>query len=516
MSARDALSAPGVARVGRRGVLRGVLGAAALSAVGGPLSACSAESATAGGRLRLAAAGAALETLKLPAASAMTDYIAMFGLFDPLVVLRGDRIENRLAAEIEPNGDATEYTVTLRSGVQFHDGRPCTATDVKYSLSTLADPKTSPNYAQFYGDLDVANIKVVDEQTVRVPLHRPRADFVEASLATFSLVFPDGTSEKDWEKGIGTGPFQLVSSGDRARVLRRNQDYWDDVAKLDEVEILSITKAETRMKALRGGKIDYAHAVSPADAAAAGSSVRIVRGGPSNSSMMSLHMNVNQKPFDNPDVRLAIKLLVDRPAMIDTVLFGRGTIGNDVVGQGLAGFNEDLPQRERNISKAKALLEKAGVGTVTLHVAELAPGMTDAARLFAEQATEAGLTVELKKEAADSYFSDMQTVLNTPFQAMFWVNRPAATHLAGFTGSRGGFNVTGIGGTKYDQMLDDMQATVDDARRQRALEKLQRHLWEYGGDVVWGLAEQLDATAPGVSGIKYTQGLPRLDLLSLA
>ncbi|MDS1272389.1 ABC transporter substrate-binding protein [Lipingzhangella sp. LS1_29] len=516
MTSHDKMRTPGRG-VGRRGFLAGSLGLAAAAALGSTLAACSrGADGAAGGLLRVGAAGAATETLNVPLASAMSDYIAMFALFDPLVVTQGDEVVLRLAEDIEANDDATEYTIRIRTGVEFHDGRPCTAEDVAYSLTTLADPEASPNFAQFYADLDVENFEVLDEHTLRVPLHRPRADFVAAGLAVFSLVFPDGTSDDDWEDGIGTGPFRLSSTDGGTRLLERNDNYWDETAALDEVEIRSIDDAETRMEALRGGEIDYAHAISPADAATAeeDDSLQIVRGGPSDSGILALHMNLQQEPFDDPDVRLAMKLLVDRQAMIDTILYGEGTVGNDVVGQGLAGFNEDLPQRERDVDRARDLLESAGVSSVTLRVAELSPGMVDAAHLLAEQAAEAGLTVEIDEDSADTYYSDMEALLNTPFQSMFWANRPATAHVAGFTGSRGGFNVTGLTTEAYDELLDDMQATTDDGDRQRALDELQEYLWENGGDVIWGFAGQLDATLPEVEGIDYIQSLPRLERVS--
>ncbi|WP_017579941.1 ABC transporter substrate-binding protein [Nocardiopsis valliformis] len=508
------LTRPGTPVLGRRALLRGSLGLAAAAAL--PLTACSGDEGATDGRLRMGVAGAALETLNVPVASAISDYVTMFALFDPLVVLRGEDVVMRLAEEIEANDDATEYTVRIREGVEFHDGRPLTAEDVRYSLALLADPEESPNYAQFYADLDRDGLEVLDPLTLRVPLTRPRADFVEAGLATFSLVFPDGTTGEAWEEGIGSGPYRLASTGSGGRVLERNDAYWDEPAVLDEVEIVSINDAETRMNALRGGQIDYAHAVSPANAAAADDSIEIVRGGTSDSGFLALHMNTTLEPFDDPDVRLAVKLLVDRQAMVDTVLHGQGTVGNDLVGQGLADFADDVPQRERDVEQARELLESAGVSEVTLRVAELVPGMTAAAELLVEQADEAGLTVRLDEVAADTYFADMETLMSTPFQSLYWANRPAATHVAGFTGERGGFNVTGLSGGEYDEMLDAMQATVDDDERREALAAIQHYLWEQGGDVVWGFAEQLDATVPGVSGIEYTQALPRLDRLSMS
>ncbi len=473
---------------------------------------------TAGGRLRVGAAGAATETLNVLTATAFTDYISIHALHDPLVSLTGDQIELRLAESIEPNADATEFTLRLRPDIAFHDGRPCTADDVRYSLASLADPEQSPNFSQYYADLDAANLTVVDERTLRIPLHRPRADFIEGGLATFSFIFPDGTSGDQWESGIGTGPFRLSSGTAEGRVLERNPDYWDGTALLDEVEIIAIADAETRLNALRGGEIDYAYAVSAAGAAGVegDESLTIVRGGAANSQALTFEMNLGLAPFDDADVRLAMKLLVDRQALIDTVLFGEGTVGNDVVGHDMVGFNAELSQRELDVERARTLLSDAGVSEVTLRVAELAPGLTDAANLLVEQAAQAGLTVTVETADPATYFADYETLMSTPFQAIPWANRPAATHIAAFTGSTGGFNVTGVGGQEYDDLLTRMQATVDADDRQTALDEIQAYLWEHGGDLVWGYAELLDAVVTGVDGLRYSQSIPLLDQVTMA
>ncbi|NEE02720.1 ABC transporter substrate-binding protein [Phytoactinopolyspora halotolerans] len=527
---RSLPSRPVVPRpLSRRGFLWGTFGLAAAGAAGGVLTGCSSDSTadagtdpsatpSAGGRLRLGAAGAATETLNVLTATAITDYISIHALHDPMVSLAGDDIELRLAESIEPNADATEFTIRLRPDVTFHDGRPCTADDVRYSLAALADPEQSPNFSQYYADLDAANLTVVDARTLRLPLHRPRADFVEGGLATFSFVFPDGTSGDQWESGIGTGPFRLASGTGDGRLLERNPDYWDGTAMLDEVDIVAIADAETRLNALRGGEIDYAHAVSAAGAAGVenDAALTIVRGGAANSQALTFEMNTGLPPFDDPDVRLAMKLLVDRQALIDTVLFGQGVVGNDIVGHDLVGFNSDLAQREHDVERARALLSGAGVSEVTLRVAELAPGLTDAADLLVEQAAEAGLTVTVESADPATYFADFETLMSTPFQAIPWVNRPAATHIAAFTGSAGGFNVTGVGGEEYDGLLTRMQATVDPDDRQAALDEIQAYLWEHGGDLVWGYAEQLDAVAAGVDGLRYSQSIPLLDQVTMA
>lgn len=508
----------------RRSFLRGTAGAAALVAAAGPLAACAGATTPAagstGGLLRIAALGAPADALNILTSSGTVDYMAMWSLYEPLVRLTGEKVEPVLAESIEPNADATGYTIRVREGVTFHSGRPLTATDVRYTLATLADPKRSPTFARTYADLDVAGMKVLDARTLTVPLKRPRADLVDGVLTNFSLVFPDGTTDDKWAAADGTGPLRLAAEqpSGGGRTLERNPGFWGSAARLDRVEITSVSDPATRLNALRGGEVDFAHAISPAGAAsiAGDPSVQVLRGGAANSQAMTLEMNVTKKPFDNPDVVRAIRMLVDRRALVDTVLFGQGQLGNDLVGKGLVGYDASIAQRTRDVATARTLLAGAGVSRIELKVADLVPGTADAAKLIVEQAAEAGLTITVQSAPADSYFADFAALLSTPLQSFYFVNRPPVSNIALYTGSGSGFNTTGEASPEYDALLRRVQSTVDAGARQRALDAVQQYLWDRGGQLVWGFGEHLDAAAPGVGGVTYDQSLPLLGGVSFA
>lgn len=506
----------------RRAFLRGAVGAAALIATPGVLAACGggAGAAPVTGVLRVGAPSSPTDALNILTSTGSVDYMAMWSLYDPLVRLAGDRVEMVLAESIEPNAAATAYTLRIRDGVHFHSGRPLTAADIAYTLRTLADPKRSPNLAPPLGDLDVANIKVGDPRTLHVPLTRPRADLVEGVLTSFSLVFPDGTTDDKWAAADGTGPYRLAAGqpGGGGRTLERNPAYWGPAPQLERVEIIPIADPTTRLNALRGGEIDFAHGISPAGAATLASdpSVKVLRGGVANSQAMTLEMNLTKAPFTDPNVVLAMKLLVDRQALVDTVLFGNGQPGNDLVGKGLVGYASGIPQRTRDVERARTLLAGAGVSTLDLKVADLVPGTADAAKLIVEQAAAVGLTITLQSVPADTYFADYTAVLSTPFQSYYLLNRPAVSSMALFTGSGSGFNTTGVGGPAYDPLLQAVQATADPAARQQALAAAQRYLWEHGGEIVWAFGEHLDAVVPAVGSVTYNQSLPLFATITMA
>jgi peptide/nickel transport system substrate-binding protein len=274
----------------------------------------------------MVAKGATAANLNPLTTSDTASLIAIVQIYDQLVLLQGDKVVNSLAKSMVPNSDATSWTIQLHSGATFHDGRPVTAADVAYSLRTLGDPKRSPNYSQLFSDIDAARLKVRDRLTLEVPLHRARGDLRESALSQISIVFPEGTTDADWNKGIGSGPFKLSSIGPSGVVLARNETYWDGAPLLDGATVSAVADADARLNAVRGGQADYAVDISPAGARTVANStaVQIVPGGPGNSIARSFEMNVGTDPFTNANVRLAMKLLVDRRQLVDSILLSAG------------------------------------------------------------------------------------------------------------------------------------------------------------------------------------------------
>jgi peptide/nickel transport system substrate-binding protein len=508
----------------RRQLLRvGLAGAAGLAGAR-VLAACGDDTAPAGGSgstpqrggvVRVGALGGAGDNLDLRTVGGYADYVAAFAVWDSLAVLKGEEVELSLAEEIEPNRDATAWTVRLRPDVTFHDGKPLVAADVVYSLRLLGDPTS--NYAPLAADVDLRNMRAVDRRTVEIPLRRPRADLLEAALGQLSVVYPEGLT--DFAHGAGTGPFRLVEyhQGEGAR-LEANTDYWGGAPPLDGLEVRAIGEPSARLDALRGGDIDYALGITPAGAAGleGDDSVSVRRGGPANSSAYMFCCNTGLAPFDDPDVRRALRLAVDRQALVDVVLLGQGTVGNDVVGLGLAGYAEDLPQREADPDEARSLFRRAGVDRLTIRAADIAPGLVDAADLLVQQLADAGVDLTVEQASADSYFADYDAVMSTPFQALYFINRPPASHIPSYLGRGAAFNVTGHRDPDFDAQLADMQATLDADSRRDKLAELQRVLHEDSGEVVWGFAEQLDATVPGLDGVELTQSVPLFAAASLS
>ncbi len=459
-----------------------------------------------GGQLRVGALGAALATLDPAQVQGNADYLAVLHVFDSLVRLKGGEVELWLAESIEPNADATTWTLRLRPDATFHDGAPVRAADAAYSLRTLA---ASPFFGQFLADIDHPNLRVRDERTVEMPLLRPRADLVEGALAIGITVYPDGAT--DFSRPVGSGPFRVASfEPGRSTVLEANPDHWSGAPMVQRVEITTVADATARLDGVRSGALDLAMRVTPAGARSAGDDVVAIRGVESDADVFGFVMNITKAPFDLPEVRRACKLACDRQALVDTVMLGQGTVGNDLMGLGMAGYDRRIPQREHDPDEARRLFASAGVRRLSLRVADLTPGIVAAGELYAEQLRAVGVDTDLQRADAATYFNDYAALLATPFQGIYFINRPVAAALPFLTGSRSTFNLSSYAPPGHDDLLARAQSTLDARARAELFHQAQRGVWADGGDLLWGYQRVLHAVRPGVEGVVLTQSFPLL------
>lgn len=465
-----------------------------------------------GGWVRVGAPSEAVDTFNPFFAQGLADWIGLWAVYDTLAWLVGSEVQLGLAESVTPNEDGSVWTIVLKEAT-FHDGSPVRPQDVAYSFATFADPAQAPFFAQFFVNIDIANLNIPDDRTLVVPLHFPQGDFLDRNLATISIVVPEGST--GGPEAIGSGPFKLEAyePGKSIRLVR-NEDYWGGPPLLEGMEVILIGDANARLNALKGGEIDYAAGVTPAAARAEADNpdIVILPAGVANSTAHGFAANTTIPPFDNPDVVRALKLAVDRDALVNTVLFGFGEVGNDVVGKGLAGYNESLPQTQRDVEEARRLFAGAGVTELTILTSEVYPGMTAAAELLAQQLAEVGVTLSLDEVPADQFYGDFMRLMTTPLQSAINTNRPAATHAALMTGSQGGFNITGMAGEEYDALLGALIAEVDSGRRAELGLEVQAYLQEYDGMVIWAFQEDINAAVSGLSGVIYSQSAPRFHL----
>lgn len=334
-----------------------------------------------------------------------------------------------LAESWEGDDEAKVWTFKIRDGVEFHNGKTLDADDVVANLHhhTHADSSSAAK-----GLLSgVESIKADGKSHVVVTLTGADADFPFLLSDYHLCIVPsDGEGNLDWESGVGTGGYTLVEHQAGVRSLtKRNPNYWKEGrAFFDEVEILQIADTNARVTALRTGEVDCMAKVDVKTIHLLKRVKGVVVHAVTGNKQITLPMRTDMAPYDNNDVRTAIKYIIDREQWLDTILRGYGELGNDnPIGPAniYRATTDELPQRAYDPEKAKFHLKKAGLSSLSIqfHAAETGfSGAVDAAQLMRETAKAAGIDVEVVREPNDGYWSNVW--MKKPFCACYWSGRP--------------------------------------------------------------------------------------------
>ncbi|MFD8636700.1 ABC transporter substrate-binding protein [Streptomyces sp. NPDC059533] len=464
-----------------------------------------------GGTLRAAfAGGGANETLDPHAANLFVDAARAKALYDKLADFGADLTPvPRLAERWEPGEGLDTWKVTLRKA-SFHDGRPVTADDVLYSYRRIADPKATFRAKASLEPIDLAASRALDPTTVEFRLKRPYAEFPNVLAAFGAYVIPEDTTSFD--APVGSGPFVHRSfTPGKSLLVERNDSYWEGAPHLDRVEIVVATEESARAGALLAGQIQYAHELGPATARTyeGGGRIEVIR--LPGSAMQGFVMKTDRPPFDDKRVRQAFFLIADRRELVDAALSGAGEVGNDLFGKGYRYYASDLPQRTRDLDRARALLKEAGAENlkVTLDTAPAAPGFVEAAGIFKEQAAEAGVTVEIKVGNKDTYWKDILD--GGTFASYRSGAMPIESHISQRLLTASTTNATKWRQKDFDDLYRQAQSTRDEKERAALYARMQRRLHDEGGFLIWGFSDWIVATAPTVRGVSTEAPANTLD-----
>jgi peptide/nickel transport system substrate-binding protein len=363
------------------------------------------------------------ESLFPGAAYVNSDWARQYALFEPLFYIGKDLqpLVPALATSAEPNSDATVWTLHLRDGVHWHDGKPFTADDVVWNFHVWAVP-TNTAYGNTIANLiDPSKVKALDKLTVQVPLMQPMAEFPTILGFFGCLLVQNGATEKSVQaKPVGTGPFvyESFTAGQRS-VFKANTNYWQSGQPyVDELIVDSSYTDETaRFNALLANTINLLPGVPLATARAQATSkqVQILAGSPIGQ-YFSFCMRVDKGPFVDNRVRLGFKLLTGRQEMIDAALSGYGVPMSDMTGYGCKYYPTDIV-RHQDVEQAKSMFKAAGVlgKTFTLQTAEAFAGQVEAATVLAAQAPAAGVSVRVQTLSPSTYFAPAGGFLVRPF-----------------------------------------------------------------------------------------------------
>jgi peptide/nickel transport system substrate-binding protein len=428
-------------------------------------------------------------------------------LYDPLVILNPDLSTSPgLAEQWTPNKDATEWEVKLRSGVTFHNGKTLTAQDVIYSIRLMSASTSAA--LPFVSGINLHDIKAINSTTLRIPLKFPDASLQSNFVYYNTWIVQDG--EKDFTHPVGTGPFKFASfTPGQQSVFTKNPNYWISGQPLvDTLKIISISDNTARLNALLSGQIDAMAQLPYAQAKAHQATGDIVVAVAPAPQALVFYVDTTKPPFNDNRVRLAMKLIADRPALVSDAISGFGTVGNDIVGKGLPFYDNSLPQRTQDIAQAKSLLKAAGHSNlhVLLKTSQIIPGFVESATLYAQQATAAGVTVQLQQVPPSSYFNPSLQYLKLLFGESQWPIFALKFFYLQALASNAPYNETHWQDPSWNTLLFKAIGELDQAKAQSYWNQVQQTQWQQGGYLCWTNADYVDGLAKSVKGFKPSAG----------
>jgi peptide/nickel transport system substrate-binding protein len=389
---------------------------------------------------------------------------------------------------------AAEWVFKVKQGVTFHNGKTLDADDIVYSFNLHRGKDTKSSAAVYLAGVD--DIKATDKHEVTFTLKEGDADLLYSLSDYHFLVVPKDFN--DWSKPIGTGAFKYdaYEPGVSARVVR-NENYWNPGrGNVDVAEYTCINDTAARMNALVAGQVDLIHRVdtSTIDLIKAVPNLQLIQKAGGYHAIYA--MRCDMPPFDNADLRRAVKYAVDRDQLLKALFNGYGVIGNDTqIPPTDPFYNTELEQYKYDPDKAKFYLKKSGVTKITapLSASDAAfNGAVDAALLFQANAKAAGVDFPLKKEPADGFWDNVW--LKVPFCESYWGGRPCATMMMTVAmASTAAWNETGWKVPAFDKLLSDAKKEIDHEKRKQMIWELQRMTHDDGGAVVPAFKSWVDA-----------------------
>ena len=460
-----------------------------------------------GGQLRAAiTGGSSADTLNPLAAITNADFSRVDNLYEPLVGLTpGAQAQLVLAEEVTPNATATEWTIRLRPGITFHNGKDLTADDVIYTFQTILNPKAPAAAAAGLSSIDMKGLTKLDSLTVRIPCTTPFASLYEAlAIPGYSDVIPVGFNPS---APVGTGGFKLQSFTPGAQsTFVRYDGYWQSgLPYLDEVVITDYSDATSQVNALLAGQVDVVNLLS-ADVIAVvesqGKNILISEGGGWN----PFTMRVDSAPFNDVRVRQAMRLIIDRPQMMNILFGGAGTLGNDVFGIWAPEYDHSLPQRHQDIDQAKSLLKAAGHEglAVQLVTSDIGQATVQAAEVLAQQASAAGMNVNVSNVTVNDFYGP--GYLKWVFAQDYWYYNFYLPQVSLATLPTSPFNETHFDNAAYIKLYQEAIATIDPAKRQELCYEMQRIDYTEGGLIIPFFPPVIDGYGANVQGLVPSKG----------
>lgn len=392
-----------------------------------------------------------------------------------------------VASEWSATPDAKEWTFKLNPKATFHSGAKVTAADVIASMSHHRGEDSTSAAKALLADIQ----ELVDngDHSVTFKLGSGNADLPWLMTDYHLPVVPaneDGTA--NWQSGDGCGPYKLTAADFGVSYsLVRHDDWHLEGAYFDAVEILVLNDPNARQTSLVTGDVDAITQLELKTLALLQRDPNIEIDNVPSAAAITMPMLTDTAPFDNVDVRTALKLSINREELVEKIAFGAASIGNDFHhSPAMPYWPDDIPQREYDPEQAKSLLKKAGAEglEVNLSVADsVYSGAVDMCVLYAEQAKAAGIKINVVREPNDGYYSEVW--LKKPWCAVQWGARPTPDVMYSLAyKDDAAWNESRWQNERFNVLLREAKAELDDAKRAGMYREMAMLARDDGGTVV--------------------------------
>ena len=437
------------------------------------------------------------------------EYIYVHLVFNGLTRIDRDlTVKPDLAESWTASEDLKTWTFKLRNDVKFHHGRALDADDVVFTMKRILDPATGSRARANISM--VQSVEAVDPATVRFTLNIPYAGFQDIFGERQMRIVPRDRIDTISTAPVGTGPFKFKSwsPGDRME-LEKNPDYFEKgYPKADAVSMRIIPEAAARLAALESGAVDILWSLpyEAVDKFKTHASVRV--DSVPTASWDGVILNNERPPFNDPRVRQALALTIDKEALVELALFGQGAPTHSPIPPSHPYFNSGLGFKKPDIDRAKKLMAEAGLAggvDVPLQVPQERDGRVRLGVAVRDMAKAAGFRINVERVPFASYSA------NVAGKAQMYVDgyfaRPTIdTALFPFYHSSGSWNrqLWLYKNTRVDELLDTGRKTNDEAKRRQLFGEFQKVVDETVPSIIAYSSGHVNGVRKNVEGFRST------------
>ena len=390
-------------------------------------------------------------------------------IFDDLLSRGGDLNVAPGLAERWDISDPLTYIFHLHQGVKFHDDRPLTSRDVKWTFDSMLQGKIRSTKTAVYKFVD--RIEAPDDATVVFHLKEPDSTLLWNLSDGAMGIVPYGSGDEMSQHPIGSGPFKFVSAEtDREVVIERNPDYWGGKAKLARVRFAVVPDETTEALELRKGSGDIAiNSLTPDTVVTLARDPRLKVERSAGTRLAYLGFNLRDPILKNVQARQAIAYALDRRPMIEYLWRGEAEPARSILPAQSWAYNGDVPAYEHDPEKAKQLLDAAGypaVNGVRFHITmktSTDPNTRLMVAVMQQQLRDVGIVLDIRSYEFATFFSDVQ---HGAFQmyGLRWIGGNEDPDIFEYAFHSSKFPPNGANRGYYSN--SNVDALIDEARRQ--------------------------------------------------